>query len=124
MRAKRITKKYPSSWKLTRSDLLGIHPSHQRIADAMVAYMNGTNRHDIRNLERVVMNTYEEERVMARFDCKAVRFKWVTIAKQHVSPFKERYAFAVYSGNKLLSAVFESENLAGSVVQRKDYEAI
>jgi len=88
----------------------------------MVMYMNGTNRHDIRALERAVMNEYEECKVMSRFDCKAVRFKWVCISKQHVSPYKERWAFAVYSGNRLLSAVFESEDLAGSVVTRKDYQ--
>jgi len=122
MRAKRTTKKYPSGWKLTRSDLLGIHPSHQRIADSMVMYMNGTNRHDIRALERAVMNEYEECKVMSRFDCKAVRFKWVCISKQHVSPYKERWAFAVYSGNRLLSAVFESENLKGFGVERGDYQ--
>ena len=122
MRAKRKTITFPDRWKLTYSELADIHPSHQAVANSMCDYMTGRKEHNIRSLERIVMNTYEEYKIISRFDCKAVKFKWICISKQHVSPYKERWAFAVYSGNKLLSAVFESENLAGSVVARKDYQ--
>lgn len=121
MRALRRTKTFPSGWKLTFSELANIHPSNQAISDAMCDYMAGTNRHDIRNLERKVMNTFEEQKIMARFDCCSIRFKWTCISKQHVSPFAERFAFAIYSGKKLLAAVFESENLRGFGVEREDY---
>lgn len=122
MRPKRKTITFPDRWKLTYSELANIHPSHQAIANSMIEYMTGRVEHNIRALERIVMNSYEEYKVMSRFDCKPIRFKWVCISKQHCPPFKEKYAFAVYSGRNLLSAVFESENLAGSVVARKDYQ--
>ena len=124
MRALRKTKTFPDGWKLTFSELSNIHPSNQAIADAMRAYMAGTNRHDIRNLERAVMSEYEEQKVMARFDCCSIRFRWTCISKQHVSPFAERFAFAIYSGKKLLAAVFEDSGLGGRVVERGDYKAI
>ena len=123
-RAKRTTKTYSDKWKLTFSDLADIPISNQRVADTMRAYMNETEKHDIRNLERAVMDSYEEERVVSRFDCCSVKFKWICIAKQHCSPYAERWAFAIYSGRKLLAAVFENSSVRGSVVERGDYEAI
>ena len=122
MRPLRKTKTFPDHWKLTTSNISGIHPSNQVIADKMVEYMEKTNRHEIRNLERVVMNEYEEQKVMARFDLAGVKFRWRCISKQHCSPFAERYVFAVYSGSRLLAAVFESPNLKGKVVEREGYE--
>ena len=122
MKAKRTTKTYPDHWKLTFSNLGDIPVSNQRVADTMKAYMNGTEKHDIRNLERTVMDEFEEQIVMSRFDCCSVKFKWICIAKQHCKPYAERWAFAVYSGRKLLAAVFEDPSVRGSVVTRGDYE--
>lgn len=124
MRPKRKTKTFPDGWKLTFSELIKTPPHHQRIADAMIDYMRSTDTHDIRNCERIVMDQYEQEKAMYNISNVGVKFKWRCIAKQHVSPFKERWVFAVYSGINLLAAVFENTNLKGFGVERGDYEAI
>ena len=122
MRPKRRTISFPDGFKLTFSELAGIHPSNQNVADAMRQYMTGRNKHDIRECERIVMNQYEEEKTMAKMDCVSIKFRWRVIAKQHNPPFHEKYVFAVYSGKSLLSAVFEDTTIMGFAADKEDLD--
>ena len=90
----------------------------------MTEYMFNKKTHVISELEYVVMNAYEEAVAMNRLDGLGVTFRWICICKQHISPYSERYCFAIYSGKTLLAAVFEPSEFRGKVVQRKDYRAI
>lgn len=121
---KRTTRTFPSRWKLIYTLRTDIPPAHNRIAEVMGSYMHSHAKHNIQELERLVMNQYEEEAAMNRLDGLGVHFKWVCIAKQHVPPFSERYCFAIYSGKTLLACVFEPSEFGGKVVKRGDYREI
>lgn len=122
--AKRAVKTFPSKWKLIYTLRTDIPPAHNRIAEVMGSYMFNHTKHNIQELERLVMNQFEECVAMNRLDGLGVHFKWVCTAKQHVSPFSERYCFAIYSGKTLLACVFEPSEFGGKVVRRGDYRAI
>ena len=119
--AKRKTKTFPSRWKLIYTLRTDIPPAHNRIAEVMGTYMHNHKTHNIQELERLVMNEYEENVAMNRLDGLGVRFKWVCTAKQHCPPHSERYCFAIYSGKTLLACVFEPSEFGGKVVRRMDY---
>jgi hypothetical protein len=119
--AKRKSKTFPSKWKLIYTLRTDIPPAHNRIAEVMNSYMFNHAKHNIQELERLVMNQYEEAVAMNRLDGLGVRFRWICTAKQHVKPFSERYCFAIYSGKTLLACVFEPSEFGGKVVVRKDY---
>ena len=122
--AKRKSKTFPSKWKLIYTLRTDIPPSHERVMSAMTSYMFEKKNHLIQELERLVMNQFEEEVGMNRLDGLGVRFRWICVAKQHTKPFSERYCFAIYSGKTLLACVFEPSEFGGKVVVRKDYRAI
>lgn len=118
---KQTSRTFPDGWKLLFSTRTDIAPSHTRVMDAMVSYMHSRSKHNIQDLERIVMNQYEEEVAMNRLDGLGVRFRWICVAKQHTKPFSERYCFAIYSGKTLLACVFEPSEFGGKVVRRGDY---
>ncbi len=122
--AKRTSKTFPSRWKLIYTLRTDIPPAHNRIAEVMAEYMHKKKVHNIQELECKVMNQFEEEVAMNRLDGLGVTFRWICTAKQHISPFSERYCFAIYSGKTLLAAVFEPSEFRGKVVKRMDYRAI
>lgn len=109
MRSKRFAKTFSDRWKVVFSDLKNIQAHHMRIYESMQKYMYGHEKHDIRDLERVVMDAYEEEKVITGYNKIDVEFKWMILYKMDLPPFRERYCFSMYYSNQLLFAVFEPE---------------
>ena len=95
------------------ADLKNIPPYHSRVAMAVRNYMTSHKLHDIRDLERCMMDCFEEEQAACHDSKMGVYFKWVTISKQHQPPFYERYCVAVYSQKNLMVSVFENPSFQG-----------
>jgi len=123
MRAKQRTQTFPDKWKLIYTERTDFPLHHMRIAEAMRLYMISHDKHNIQDLECVVMNQYEEEICMNRMVEGSIKFRWVCIAKQHQPPYSERFAFSIYSWKQLMSVVFEPCIFNGRVVERRDYRA-
>lgn len=77
------------------------------LARKMVDFVTSTKNPTIREIERVVMDEYEELEAMHLLDNINVKFKWSVVSKLQVPPYTEMYIFGIYQGSKLLASVNE-----------------
>ena len=112
--SKRITRSFKSRFVLTVAAVDCIPVPCARMAEKMVAYMMSTEKHDIRELERVLMDEFEEFLVMHHEPKFDLNLRWRVLVKQHDPPFGERYVVGLYHGkNRLVCSVAEPCNFQG-----------